>query len=324
MSELNLDQLQSLDEPQPTLVEHWDKAKNQDKTTAFLWSLPQPFLVFGSMIMVSSAFVTEWMDPRLLAAIMLIAPLPLILIAERIWTRRSDWELTPKEFFEDAFWLACGYFLWMPLFDDYYESPISDAFTWVRETTAFPFTLAPESIVGIILAAILVKAAVEFIYYWLHRLQHVSLFCWRIHATHHHITKMGAARADRTHPLEYIALSLGAPIVLAISNASDAVIATTAAFGFWNGYMNHANLPLRSGFYGWIFGTAEMHQLHHSRDLASSRSNYGGNIIIWDRLFGTFSGSTDIEAIGAGTGKPLDIWTQYKMAFVSDDELENY
>jgi len=29
-------------------------------------------------------------------------------------------------------------------------------------------------------------------YYWLHRIQHESMFWWRMHATHHHLTKMSA------------------------------------------------------------------------------------------------------------------------------------
>jgi sterol desaturase/sphingolipid hydroxylase (fatty acid hydroxylase superfamily) len=171
------------------------------------------------------------------------------------------------------------------------------------------------------LAAILVGTLVAFIYYWLHRLQHESLFWWRIHATHHHITKMGAARGDRTHPLEFLALMIGTPIVLALTGASDAVIAVTGAFGFFTGILNHSNLPLRSGFYGLYFATTEMHHLHHSRDMDSSNSNYGCSIIIWDRLFGTFSDRTDIAAIGAGSGKPLSILNQYKMAFVSKQTL---
>jgi sterol desaturase/sphingolipid hydroxylase (fatty acid hydroxylase superfamily) len=164
----------------------------------------------------------------------------------------------------------------------------------------------------------------EFVYYWLHRVQHESIFWWRIHATHHHITKMGAVRSDRTHPFEWATLFVGTPIVLALCGASDAVVATTGAFGFFNGYLIHANLPLRSGWYGLYFSTAEMHHLHHSRHMDSSNSNYGCTIIIWDRLFGTYSGRTHIESIGAGTGKALDIWTQFKISFVSTDKLTKY
>lgn len=41
---------------------------------------------------------------------------------------------------------------------------------------------------------------------------------------------MGAARADRGHPLEFLALFVGSPIILAILRASDEVIAVSGTF----------------------------------------------------------------------------------------------
>jgi sterol desaturase/sphingolipid hydroxylase (fatty acid hydroxylase superfamily) len=135
---------------------------------------------------------------------------------------------------------------------------------------------------------------------------------------------MGAARSDRTHPLEFLVLMVGSPIILALAGASDAVIAVSGAFNFMSTYLNHSNLPLCSGFYGLYFTTAEQHHLHHSHDSTSSDANFGCTIIIWDRIFGTYSGRKDIEKMGAGTGKALSILEQYKMAFVSNDKLTKY
>jgi sterol desaturase/sphingolipid hydroxylase (fatty acid hydroxylase superfamily) len=67
------------------------------------------------------------------------------------------------------------------------------------------FKLAPESTLGLILAAIVVKLGVEFIDYWLHRVQHESLFWWRIHAS------------ERTHSFEWATFFLDTPIVLVSS-----------------------------------------------------------------------------------------------------------
>ncbi|MFN3237308.1 MAG: sterol desaturase family protein [Pseudomonadales bacterium] len=288
-----------------------------------LWTIAQPVLVVGALFVIASAYVYEWTNADLFALVMIVLPLPLVLVAERIWMKRTDWILEPKEFLEDVFWLATGAFIWVPLYSDYFETPISEGFYAIRDAAVFDFNLAPESMLGLVLAAILVRTLVEFIYYWLHRVQHESLLWWRIHATHHHITKMSAARGDRTHPFEWATLLLGTPIVLALTGASDGVIAVAGAFGFFNGALNHSNLPLKSlPVYDWFFATAEQHHLHHSKDLDSSNSNYGCTIIFWDRLFGTYNGSTDIEALGAGTGKPLDLWTQYKLAFIPDEDLK--
>ncbi|MFT4747040.1 MAG: sterol desaturase/sphingolipid hydroxylase (fatty acid hydroxylase superfamily) [Congregibacter sp.] len=299
-------------------------SKSQNKKTLFLLSLPQPILVLGTMFAVASAYVYQWFDAEFFTVIMIILPLPLILIAERIWTKRQDWILTPKEFAEDAFWLATSGLIWVPFYSNYYKTPISEGLKGLRDVSPLNFELKPESLLGLILVAIILRTLIEFIYYWLHRMQHKFLFWWRIHATHHHITKMGAARSDRTHPLEFLALMVGSPIILAIAGASDAVIAVSGAFNFMSAYLNHSNLPLRSGFYGLYFTTAEQHHLHHSYDRDSSDSNFGCTIIIWDRIFGTYSGREDIEKIGAGTGKALSILEQYKMAFVCNDKLTKY
>ncbi|MFT4807840.1 MAG: hypothetical protein ACJAWT_001223 [Glaciecola sp.] len=54
------------------------------------------------MFSVAFAYIYQWFDAELFTVIMIILSLLLILIAERIWTKRQDWILTPKEFAEIA------------------------------------------------------------------------------------------------------------------------------------------------------------------------------------------------------------------------------
>jgi sterol desaturase/sphingolipid hydroxylase (fatty acid hydroxylase superfamily) len=289
----------------------------------FLWTLPQPVLVFGAMFLVASAYSTGWTDADQLTTALLLMPIPLLLLAERLKPKRADWVLNWKEYAEDAFWVLCVYLIWVPLYDDYYDTPISEAFAWLRDAALLPISLDASTTLGLIGVAMLANFASEFVYYWLHRLQHRMMFFWRIHATHHHITKMGVARADRTHPLEFLALNLGPAIILALLGASSAVVAVALTFRIFGAYTNHANLPLKSGWYGWLFTTPEWHQLHHSKQMTESDSNFGCSIIFWDRVFGTFSGKTEIEAVGNGTGKALSIYTQLTMPFRSNETLRN-
>jgi sterol desaturase/sphingolipid hydroxylase (fatty acid hydroxylase superfamily) len=223
---------------------------------------------------------------------------------------------------EDAFWLGFAGLLWVPLYSDFYETPISEGFKAVRDMATLQISLEPESIFGLLGAALLVLACASFIYYWLHRVQHESVFWWRIHATHHHIIKMGCMRGDRTHPLEYLALALGTPITLALLGASDSVMAVAGAFGIWNGTLNHSNLPLKSmPVYDWFFATAQQHHVHHAHAMRQSNSNYGCSIILWDRLFGTYCGDTEVGQIGAGKAQPLSIKEQLALAFYPKDKL---
>lgn len=287
----------------------------------FLWSLPQPLVAFGSMALVASAIRYGWTDADRLTSILLLMPIPVLLLCERLAPKRREWVLNWKEYAEDAFWVGCVYLIWAPLYDDVYDTPISQAFVWLRDASALGFSLEADSMLGLMGMALLGIFVSEFIYYWLHRLQHSNLFFWRMHATHHHITKMSAARGDRTHPLEFLALNLGPAVTLAFLGASDDVVAVAITFRIWSAYTNHCNLPLKSGFHGWLFTTAEWHQLHHSLDMKQSSSNYGCTVILWDRLFGTFDGTTQFDRIGNGTGRALSIWMQLSMPFRSNTTL---
>lgn len=284
----------------------------------------QPILVVGTMIALAFMAASEWQYQELFSAIMIVLPIPLCIVAERIWTKRKDWLLEPKEMAEDAFWLACGAFVWVPLYSNFYETPISNGFKALRDMTPLQISLDPTSTLGLFGCSMLVILLSSFIYYWLHRVQHESLFFWRIHATHHHITKMGCMRGDRTHPLEWATLFLGTPIALALLGANDGVMAVAGAFGIWNGTLNHSNLPLKSmPVYNWLFATAQQHHIHHAHLRRHADSNYGCNLIIWDRIFGTYCGDAVEGQIGAGKAVPLSIKDQFALAFYSDEKLKS-
>ena len=293
-------------------------------TREWLWSLPQPILVMGTVLLVANMVASEWIHRELFAAIMIVLPIPLMIFAERIWTKREDWLLEPKEMAEDAGWLAAGGFIWVPLYSNYYETPISNGFKALRDSSPLSVGLEPTTVVGILGSTMLVMLISTFIYYWLHRVQHESLLWWRIHATHHHITKMGCMRGDRTHPLEWATLMLGTPIALALLGASDGVMAVAGAFGIWNGTMNHANLPLKSlPVYDWVFATAQQHHVHHAYERRQADSNYGCMLILWDRVFGTYCADETEGQIGAGKCVPLSIKDQLALAFYSDEKLKS-
>ena len=289
-----------------------------------VWALPQPVLVLGTTILVAAMVASDWANRELFAAIMLVLPIPLMIVAERIWTKRTDWLLEPKEMIEDAGWIAAGYFIWVPLYSDYYQTPISEGFKAVRDLSPLSVALEPSSVVGLLCSSMMIMLISTFIYYWLHRIQHESLFWWRIHATHHHITKMGCMRGDRTHPLEWATLLFATPVALALLGASDGVMAVVGSFSIWTGTLNHANLPLKSmPVYDWIFATAQQHHVHHAYERRQADSNYGCMLILWDRVFGTYCADESEGQTGAGKCVPLSIKDQLALAFYPDDRLKS-
>lgn len=315
------DPIQNIDQHPDTV-----KATTDGKLTThdIVWSSVQPVLVIGSMLLVAIMVANDWAYHELFSAIMIVLPIPLCILGERIWTKRKDWLLEPKEMLEDAGWLAAGAFIWVPLYSNFYETPISNGFKTVRDMSPLNVALEPSSVITLLGSSIVVMLTSSFVYYWLHRVQHESLFFWRIHATHHHITKMGCMRGDRTHPLEWATLFLGTPIALALLGASDNVMAVVGAFGIWNGVLNHSNLPIKTTpIYDWFFATAPQHHAHHAHLRRQADSNYGCTIIFWDRVFGTYCGDSEVGQIGAGKAVPLSVKDQLALAFYSDKRLKD-
>lgn len=296
---------------------------HQPSTHLLLWSLPQPIFVFSCTMLMATASITDWMDAELLLITLLLLPYPLLLLLERFTPRREDWLLDRYDLAEDAFWVLATLLIWIPIYEDYYDTPISDAFNALREASAFPYRFEADSVVGLLLVSLIAIFIIEFISYWAHRLQHRFMFLWRMHATHHHITKMSAARADRTHPLEFLALNLGSAVVLGFFGASAEVVATVLIFRVTTARVNHCNLPLTSGAFGWLFNTAEWHQLHHSGVYAESNTNFGCTVIMWDRIFGTFSDKRSVERVGNGTGRQLSLLTQLTLPFRSNGVIRS-
>ncbi|SMF15751.1 Sterol desaturase/sphingolipid hydroxylase, fatty acid hydroxylase superfamily [Alteromonadaceae bacterium Bs31] len=296
-------------------------ANSQTALNRFLWSLPQPIFVLGFCALSASACLSGWIDPWVLFTLVLWLSFPVLLVAEWLMPRREDWNLDLTDLARDTFWVLATFLLWVPLYSKYYDPTIGALFASLRDTIGLTFSLQAKSVSGLVLMALVVILAAEFITYWLHRLQHRFLFFWRMHATHHHISKISVGRCDRTHPLEFIGLNVGLAAIFSLLGASEHVVAVAVMFKVTTVHLNHANLPLRAGVFGWVFTTAESHQLHHSLDYHESNTNYGCAVILWDRVFGTFSSKPEVDNVGSGSGKPLSIFTQLALPFFSDKKL---
>ena len=136
------------------------------------------------------------------------------------------------------------------------------------------------------LAAFLAHDLVRYI---THRLMH-SRWLWRFHALHHSDAEPDWSTAVRHHPLETIvsmpiyAVAFG---VLGIDPATAAVLATIN--GCWDLFV-HANVtlprPVQRAL-GAVAVTPALHAVHHSASREEADSNYGGILMVWDRLLGT-------------------------------------
>lgn len=123
--------------------------------------------------------------------------------------------------------------------------------------------------------------------YGFHRAMHEIPALWRLHATHHSSPRLYWLNAARFHPIDLFLISVFKGIPLMLFGAGLPVFAVSNLFSAIHGAMQHANLPVRVGPLNWIFSLTELHRWHHSKRVEEANHNYGGNLILWDVVFGT-------------------------------------
>jgi sterol desaturase/sphingolipid hydroxylase (fatty acid hydroxylase superfamily) len=139
---------------------------------------------------------------------------------------------------------------------------------------------------------LLALAALDFALWLQHLASHKLSVLWRLHQMHHADVDIDVTTAIRFHPIE-IGLSMLWKIlwVLVLGVSPLAVLLFEVIL---NGaaMFNHANvaLPARlDALLRRVIVTPDMHRVHHSVMRREHDSNYGFNLSIWDRLFGTYT-----------------------------------
>uniref|UniRef100_A0A8C9SA96 Alkylglycerol monooxygenase n=1 Tax=Scleropages formosus TaxID=113540 RepID=A0A8C9SA96_SCLFO len=132
---------------------------------------------------------------------------------------------------------------------------------------------------------------VDLGYYWLHRLSHEVNILWAAHQVHHSSEDYNLSTALRQSVTQQLSSWLFyLPMALAVPPSVFAVhIQFNLLYQFWI----HTELVGNLGPLEWIINTPSHHRVHHGRNPYCIDKNYGGTLIIWDRIFGTFSPESD-------------------------------
>jgi len=160
----------------------------------------------------------------------------------------------------------------------------------------------PSSLHPVIQVFLLLTIA-DFFRYWYHRWMHESEFMWRWHAVHHSSERLYWFNGTRSHPLEGLISSFLWAIPFAFVKAPVEIVFVTGLVGRTIGRFQHTNMDVLLGPFDYIFSSPKNHRYHHSKKIEEGNSNYGGDVIIWDHLFGTFylpKGEKPSDDIGIG------------------------
>lgn len=127
--------------------------------------------------------------------------------------------------------------------------------------------------------------------YLQHILMHRVPLLWRLHRVHHADLDIDLTTGSRFHTIEIIvSMLIKWGVILLLGPALVAVLIFELLL---NGMaiFNHANVslpPAVEKVVRYLLVTPDMHRVHHSTVKRETDSNYGFNLSIWDRVFGTY------------------------------------
>ena len=147
----------------------------------------------------------------------------------------------------------------------------------------------------------------DFLYYWLHRFGHETNILWAAHVVHHQSEEYNLSTALRQPSLGaliarlfYLPMAiLGFPVQMVIVIGLIDLI-----YQFWV----HTQHIDKLGWFDRIFVSPSNHRVHHAVNDLYLDKNYGGILIIWDRIFGTFIEEQAAHPVVFGTRKSLRSW----------------
>ncbi|MGD8631157.1 MAG: sterol desaturase family protein, partial [Gammaproteobacteria bacterium] len=141
--------------------------------------------------------------------------------------------------------------------------------------------------VALVTSVIVLDAAI----YLQHVMFHAVPLLWRLHRVHHADLDFDVTTGARFHPIEILLSMLIKFAVIVLLGPPLAAVVIFEVLLNAMSMFNHSNvrLPLAlDGVLRRIIVTPDMHRVHHSHLADETNSNFGFNLSVWDRVFGTY------------------------------------
>lgn len=129
---------------------------------------------------------------------------------------------------------------------------------------------------------------VDFCFYWMHRASHRVRWFWAAHVVHHSSERMNFSTAMRQNATNIFNGMWVFYLPLALLGLNPVWIGVAYALSLVYQFFIHTTLVGKlPGWVELVFNTPSHHRVHHGRNPGYIDRNYGGTLIVWDRLFGT-------------------------------------
>ncbi len=155
----------------------------------------------------------------------------------------------------------------------------------------------------------------EFCYYWFHRASHRVRVLWANHSVHHSPNDLTLAAALRLGVFGRW-MGVGAffvPLVW-LGFPKEAVLACLSLNLLYQFWIHAQWFPKLGWLEGWI-NTPSAHRVHHAANVVYLDANYGGVLLVFDRLFGTYLPERDGVPIRYGLVEPVNSYNPITVEF---------
>lgn len=153
---------------------------------------------------------------------------------------------------------------------------------WVYENLA-PFHLS----LGDTWVWVAVFVVRDFVYYWVHRAEHVTRLLWASHMVHHSPRTINYWTALRTPWMEEMYKPFIALWMPLVGFNPAAVIALDVVIALY-GQTVHSETRQFPAWMNRYFVTPAMHRVHHASNAEYLDCNFGAIFSVWDKRFGTY------------------------------------
>jgi sterol desaturase/sphingolipid hydroxylase (fatty acid hydroxylase superfamily) len=157
---------------------------------------------------------------------------------------------------------------------------------------------------------LLVLLVADSTYYWMHRLEHEHRILWASHSVHHSSEDYNLTVGLRLSVVEgFFEWAFLIPMILIGFNPFQAIVGLVlvAQYQHWI----HTQRITKLGWLDEVFNTPSNHRVHHGSNKQYLDKNYGGILMVWDKLFGTFAREEEKVIYGLtrniNTNNPLKI-----------------
>ena len=143
----------------------------------------------------------------------------------------------------------------------------------------------------------------DFIWYFYHRSGHrINLF-WGAHIIHHQSEDYNYTVAFNLTPFQVIIRVLFWSAMPVLGFTPEVVLGTHLFIGIYQ-FLLHTPLIPKLGVIEKVMVTPSAHRVHHGSNELYLDKNFGGVLIIWDRIFGTYQ--EEIEEVSYGITKDIN------------------